>query len=87
MRHEPDRGTKHPHSHAEPTPEVMPALLKPKDAASFLGISERSLWTISAPRGPLAVVRIGTAVRYTHTDLMVYIAAQRQEGVTTRNAT
>ncbi len=39
-------------------------LLTAKEAAAALGISERLLWSLSAPRGPLPVVRLGGAVRY-----------------------
>lgn len=39
-------------------------LLKPVEAALALGISLKSLWSLTAPRGPLPVVRLGRSVRY-----------------------
>mgnify|MGYP001287929504 CR=1 FL=1 len=40
-------------------------LLTLREAAEALGISERTLWSMTAPRGPVPVVRIGgRAVRY-----------------------
>jgi hypothetical protein len=57
-----------------------PLLLRPRDAARVLGISERLLWSISAPRGPLAVVRVHRAVRYSTDELRRYIAAAQQQG-------
>jgi hypothetical protein len=38
--------------------------LLPREAARELGISERSLWSQTAPRGPIPCVRIGRSVRY-----------------------
>jgi hypothetical protein len=42
-------------------PEAEPGrlLLKPREAAELLGISERTLWGITAPRGDLPCVRVG----------------------------
>ena len=44
-------------------------LLTVREAAKYLSIGERLLWSRSAPRGPLPVVRIGSAVRYPVADL------------------
>lgn len=44
-------------------------LLTSREAAELLSISERTLWAMSQPRGPIPVVRIGRAVRYRWTDL------------------
>ena len=52
-------------------------LLSPRQAAKALSISERTLWAISAPRGPLPVVKIGRSVRYHVANLEVYIGAQK----------
>ena len=53
-------------------------LLTPCDAAAALSISERSLWSLSYPRGPIGVVRIGRAVRYDVEDLRAWIEASKE---------
>jgi excisionase family DNA binding protein len=55
-------------------------LLTPREAAATLSISERTLWAVTAPRGPLPAVRIGRAVRYDPPDLRRWIDGQRQTG-------
>ncbi len=61
-------------------PEALSAptgllLLAAPQAARTLSISERKLWEISAPRGPLPTVRIGKRVLYSPADLARFIAA------------
>lgn len=56
----------------------QPILLTARDAAKLLSVSERTLFSISAPRGPLPVVKIGRAVRYAVADLQAYIEGQRK---------
>ena len=55
---------------------TTPMLLNIREAAKTLGVSERTVWAISAPRGPLACVKIGARVMYRPADLEAYIAAQ-----------
>lgn len=50
-------------------------LLDTKLAAATLRISERALWTLTAPRGELQCVHIGRSVRYTQQSLMAFIGA------------
>jgi hypothetical protein len=55
-------------------------LLSASEASRTLAISPRTLWAISAPRGPLPVVRIGPAgrsVRYHLADLERFIESQK----------
>jgi hypothetical protein len=40
-------------------PVIQPLALRPKEAAKALGISERTLWGLTAPRGPIAATKIG----------------------------
>jgi hypothetical protein len=63
-------------------PPLAPSvpLLTPPQTAKLLSICEKTLWSISAPRGPLPVVKIGRNVRYCLTDLNAYIESQRQTG-------
>lgn len=44
--------------------QITRLMLSPREAAYALGVCERKLWSLSAPRGPIPVVRIGRAVRY-----------------------
>ncbi len=58
-------------------PATMPRfLLRPRDAAAALSISERALWTLTAS-GKLPAVRIGRAKRYDPTDLQRFIESQK----------
>jgi excisionase family DNA binding protein len=58
-----------------------PLLLTPRDAARALAVSPRTLWALTAPRGPIPAVRIGRAVRYSTDALHSYVAAAQQQGV------
>jgi len=57
-----------------------PLALRPRDAAKALGISARTLWSLSAPRGPIPAVRIGRGKRqtvlYPVAGLHAWLAAQ-----------
>jgi len=46
-------------------------------AAAALAVSPRTLWSLTAPRGPIPAVRIGRAVRYDLNALRTWIAAQQ----------
>jgi excisionase family DNA binding protein len=53
------------------------SLLRPKDAADLLGVSERYLSTLSK-RGELPFVRMGRrAIRYARADLAAFIDRRR----------
>ena len=55
---------------------TAPLLLKQRQTAAVLGICEKTLWSITAPRGPIPCVRIGSAVRYSVASLEKWIAEQ-----------
>ncbi|MDX2148646.1 MAG: helix-turn-helix domain-containing protein [Planctomycetota bacterium] len=73
------------HVHPQPQQPEKPGrggersrtLLTAKQAAAELSIGDRTLWTMTAPRGPLPSVRIGRAVRYDLDDLHAAIAQMR----------
>jgi predicted DNA-binding transcriptional regulator AlpA len=65
-----------PQSGDSPTPMLLTVRL----AAAALSVSERTLWAISAPRGPIPVVRIGRSVRYDPGDLREWLEAQKIGG-------
>lgn len=52
-------------------------LLRPREAAQWLKISERSLWTFTQ-RGELAAIRIGRSVRYAVSDLIAFVESRRR---------
>ena len=52
-------------------------LLRPRDAAKLLAISERMLYTLTK-RGDIAAVRMGKAVRYTQAELAAFVSKQMQ---------
>lgn len=51
-------------------------LLTAPEAAERLRISEKTLWSLTAPRGGIPVVRIGRAVRYSVAALERWIAQE-----------
>ena len=53
------------------------ALMTAREAAQFLGLSERTIWEITGPRGDLPAIRIGRSVRYSRTDLADFIERHR----------
>ncbi|HUT58339.1 MAG TPA: helix-turn-helix domain-containing protein [Phycisphaerae bacterium] len=61
----------------ETTPAVAPLLLSAFRAAKALDISERKLWELTDPRGPIPCVRIGRRVLYDPRDLQAYIDQQK----------
>lgn len=53
-------------------------LLTPREAADTLSVCEKSLWSLTAPRGPIKSVRLGRSVRYSVAILREFIAQQLQ---------
>lgn len=60
-------------------PRKSGPLFTRKEAAKYLCISERHLWTIT-DRGDLPRITLDSAVRYSQADLDAYIDRRRQEG-------
>lgn len=64
------------------TQPVESLALRPREAAKALGISARTLWGLTAPRGPIPCVRIGTgkrrAVLYPTADLQAWLTRQTE---------
>ena len=55
-------------------------LLTAREAAVALRVSERTLWSLTAPRGTIPAVRINRSVRYAVDDLRRWIDAQKEGG-------
>ena len=47
------------------TQSIESLALRPREAAAALGISARTLWGLTAPRGPIPCVRVGSGKRRT----------------------
>ena len=58
----------------------------PREAARLLSISERTLWGLTAPRGPIPAVRLGRSVRYDVGALRRWLDSH-QGGTVSGNAT
>jgi excisionase family DNA binding protein len=56
-----------------------PIFLRPRDAAQKLAVSERTLWSMTVPRGPIPAAKIGRAVRYRLADLEAFAAQAAHE--------
>ena len=61
-------------------PAIPPTALalRPREAAKALGISERMLWSLTAPRGTIQSVRVGSCVLYPVTGLQAWLDQQAQ---------
>jgi predicted DNA-binding transcriptional regulator AlpA len=51
-----------------------------KKTSTFLGISQRTLWNLTTPRGGLACVKLGRNVRYNPKDLEAYVQSHTVGG-------
>lgn len=71
-----------PVSRPQPAPNVVPSearqpgLLSVPEAADYLSISHRSLWAMTAPRGPIPSIKFGRTVRYS-AEALDEVIAQR----------
>jgi hypothetical protein len=57
-----------------PVDQSPPLLVDSAEAARMLSVSTRTLWSRTAPRGPIPVVRVGRLTQYAIEDLRAYIA-------------
>ena len=58
---------------AKPPEVPLRLLLTAKEAAAALGVCEKTLWSLTEPRGSIQCIRIGRAVRYDPRDLTMWI--------------
>lgn len=57
--------------------DIHPLALSPRDAARALSMSEKGLWNITRPRGPIPAAKIGRLVRYDIRDLLAFLDAMK----------
>ncbi len=76
-----EEGTSVPGSPArfESLPEGR-LLVNTREAARMLSVSERTLRAMTAPRGPIPVIRFGRAVRYAVEDMNLALSTLRSHG-------
>ena len=61
---------------------IAPLLLTPRDAAKALSVCERTLYALTAPRGDIPVIRVGTnLVRYSVEDLREWARKKSSESI------
>ncbi len=63
---------------ANDTPAVAKLLLTVREAARALSVSPRTLWAITAPRGPIRSVRLRGRVLYSPEELRLWITKQQE---------
>lgn len=61
------------------TKEVKARLMKCRDAAKYLCISERTLWTLQ-DEGKVRAVKMGRLIRYDQADLDLFIEQCKNRG-------
>jgi len=62
------------------TDRPLRLLLTPRESAAALGLCEKTLWSLTDPRGPIRCVRIGRAVRYAPADLSEWVESAKSAG-------
>ena len=60
--------------------QTLRLALRPRDAAQALGISERKLWSLTSPRGPIPCVRLDRIVVYSVLSLQRWLDEQAESG-------
>lgn len=70
--------------------QSSPLSFRPREAAKALGISPRTLWGLTAPRGPIPCARVGLgkrrAVLYPRAALETWLAEQAGQQATAGSA-
>jgi len=59
---------------------VNKRLFSVKEVATILGVSERSIWSITSPRGNLVPCKVGCRVLYSQAAIDRFIEQQEKEG-------
>jgi len=65
---------------------VRGKLLTPKKAAAHLAVSERTLYNLTAPRGPIECIRIRRSLRYSIESLVKFIESRKVKEEPNENA-
>ena len=57
--------------------ELRPLALRPRKAARALSMSEKALWNLTQPRGPIPAAKVGRLVLYDVRDLLGFLDAMK----------
>lgn len=60
------------------TIQLEKILLSKPEAAQVLSISEKKLWSLTQPRGPIKAVRLGGRILYSPQTLRAFIRAEEE---------
>ena len=58
---------------------MLEALLTTREVADLLGVSTRTIFNLTVPRGGLPRIKINRIVRYPRSDVLEYLEAHRQK--------
>lgn len=65
------------------TQSIQSLALRPREAAKALGLSARTLWGLTVPRGPIPCLRVGHGKRqtvlYPVADLQAWLSTNAKE--------
>ncbi len=65
--------------------DLQPILLTAREAAQALACGERTLWSLTSPRGPIPVVKLGRLVRYRPSDLAAFVERRLEHSTSTED--
>jgi excisionase family DNA binding protein len=68
----------------KPEPQIEPLVYNCKQAAQALGISERTLWTLTR-KGVVRCIRIGRSVKYDPADLRALLEDAKENSPQPQN--
>jgi len=63
----------------QPAPEIRRLALRPREAATALGMSEKALWDRTFPRGDIPAVKVGTRTLYAPHQIQQWLDQQLAE--------
>lgn len=76
-------GGQNAHSHVAGFSGNTDPLLRPKEAAKYLGISERTLWRLIAADKALMITRLtANRIAFRRSDLEAWLASRRSDAAT-----
>lgn len=64
------------HNPMRPASHPSPLAHRPREAARLLGVSERHLWSLTHPRGPIRCARSGVCVLYPVSELEAWLQSR-----------
>lgn len=56
---------------------TRPLAMRPREAAQALSMSEKALWNLTQPRGPIPAAKVGRLVLYDVRDLLGFLDSMK----------